>query len=457
MVEEHARPCPESVRYEDFVLETGDPAAQLEALRGVTEVVGNVSISGDVRSLEAMSCLTRVEGFLSLGGELETLEGLERLERVGGVGLRGDRLRRVDALSNLTTIEGDLVLEELPAIESLDGLSSVATLGGEVMIRDVGPGGALRLGLGDTLEGSITVFGQSPDLTPLTGDLRRVIGNLRFEGPSVERIDLSALLRVDGSLTLTSSEGQPMPSLASLERVGHDLRLLGLEAEDLSSLSRLQGAGSLTIEAFPSLRSLDGFQALRTIAPDDTLALNDTLGSGVGLSRNPQLADLTALSGVEHVGGRPGSIVFLMISGNPMLSDLSGTGSLLPFVDWVSLSELPALVDLRGWPQLPRFPAFTADNTGLVSLDGLSIAPGSWIRGYEDSVAFELYDNADLIDISAAIPNAGDDVGAEGFIFITGNANLSRCNAEALVEAAQAGGFAGSVALEDLVDDAPCD
>ena len=288
VVEEHDRGCPENIRYEDFTLEDTDPAAQLEALRGVTEVVGNVSIRREVESLEALSCLASIEGGLTIYGDVETLDGLERLESVGGLSLWSERLRDVDALSNLTTIRGSLFLEELVALESLAGLDSVETVDGELMIRDVAAAATLTLAVGETFTGSVTTFGQSPDLTPFTTKLRRLMGDLRLEGPSVDRVDLSSLLRVDGGLTLTSSEAQRLPPLGSLERVGLDVTLTGFADESLASLARLQAAASLSIRSFPSLRTLDGLQALRTLSHGDGPAM----GSGLELSENPQLVEI---------------------------------------------------------------------------------------------------------------------------------------------------------------------
>lgn len=75
---------------------------ELEALRGVTELRGDLSIREAVSDLNAVSCLQRVGGRLSIHRttDLETLHGLENLESVGaGVVIdRNAKLRTTEGL-----------------------------------------------------------------------------------------------------------------------------------------------------------------------------------------------------------------------------------------------------------------------------------------------------------------------------------------------------------------------
>lgn len=94
----------------------------LEALRGVTEVRGDLSIREGVSDLEPASCLGRVGGRLSIHRttDLETLHGLENLESVGaGVGINGN--------SKLRTTEGlGLRTVRYPRLDGLgSGLGSI--------------------------------------------------------------------------------------------------------------------------------------------------------------------------------------------------------------------------------------------------------------------------------------------------------------------------------------------
>ena len=439
------------MRYEDFVLEAGAPAAQLEALRGVTEVVGEVSIT-DAESLEALSCLERVEGRLSVSGP-KTLEGLERLERVGGLALSG-RLRNVDALERLTTVDESISLDSLPAVEDLQ--FSIEKLGGDIFINDVNPDAPFDLAIGGSFDGSIQSVQSAPDLRPFTRRLEHVGGDIDLHGTAMGAVDFSGLITIGGDLILFADQtSQPLPAMGSLTRVGHDLKLVNLLSEDLSSLRSLQRAGGIHIQVFPALRSLHGLEGLRVLEHDGGRV--ESASPGVGLYGLPLLEDISALAGIERVIGLPdegpGSAY---VSGCDRLSDLHGIESLLPWVDKLSLYELPDLVGFTSLEPVSKLPSLHAEATGLTSLAGLETS-GPWFQKLDGMVYVWLIDNPDLVELMPAAATADNEVAESGFVVIEGNTSLGHCEAEAFIEAAQAQGFDGATSNKDSLDDTPCD
>lgn len=439
------------MRYEDFVLEAGAPAAQLEALRGITEVVGEVSIT-DAESLEALSCLERVEGWLSVSGP-KTLEGLERLERVGGLGLSGP-LRNVDALERLTTVDDGLSLFFLPVVEDLQ--FGIEELGGDIFINDVESGAPFDLAVDGTLEGDLQSVQSNLDLRPFTRRLQHVSGSINLYGAAPSAVDFSGLESVDG-VVFVQSEGAtvPMPRMESLVRVGHSLVLSNLLAEDMSAFQSLERVGGLQLTGISNLRTLDGLQALRVVEHDGELA--SYASTGLELYNLPALEDISALAGIERVIGPNETMrVEVGITQCEQLSDLHGLEPWLPWLDHLSLYMMPAIVDLTSLSSATRMPGLKIEATGITSLAGVNVS-GPWFRRLDGRVDLWLSDNPDLVDLMPAIATAEHDVPEPGFVIIEGNTSLSHCEAEAFIEAAQAQGFDGATSNKDSLDDTPCD
>jgi len=101
---------------------TGDVSlttqAQVEALRGIVEIKGNLKLQGDVslRSLHALCCLQKVDGSLVL----------QSMYNLGNV----------DGLASLTEIGGDLsVTHSNCGNLNLKGLGSVKSVGGNFEVE----------------------------------------------------------------------------------------------------------------------------------------------------------------------------------------------------------------------------------------------------------------------------------------------------------------------------------
>lgn len=456
-VVDHDRPCAANLRYDDVWIEADDPPERLEALRGVTEVVGDVTLSGSFESLEPLSCLSRVHGRFSLSeASVDSLDGLEALERVGGLELSGlSALTDVEALAGLRQVDDGLTLWQLPAVEDLSSLAGITELRGLIVLYDLPPQIALGLSLPEQLDGALIVEGDVPDLRAVTAGLREVTGGLDLHGASIAQVDLGALESVGGVLSLTARDTpMPMPPMPALREVGGPLELRGLTMADLSDLAALESVGHLTIEQCEALQTLDGLEQLRSVVSHEPVEGAGHAGGGVTLHGNPSLVDLHALAGITEVVGSEGGPGLLWLGDNAQLASVEGTGALAERVHQVILDQLPALEDLQGWSGLSRLGGLSIHGTGLHSLDGLSLTPDAQFG--PDTLLLDLQDNAKLVDVAPLIPQPGQVVPTEGYIGVEGSAQLGRCQVEALIDQARAQGFGGEAIQQGLLDDGPC-
>jgi len=157
--EEAVRCDPASV-HPDTLIARRD--ADLEALRGVTEIEGALRITDKATDLSPLACLARVGGDLELdAASLTSLDGLGSLEAVGGkvtfrdlplltslgdlgslreiVWLEIDHdasLTDLRGLDELTLVQSDITLSNNDALTSLRGLEALSRVGGNVVIMD---------------------------------------------------------------------------------------------------------------------------------------------------------------------------------------------------------------------------------------------------------------------------------------------------------------------------------
>ncbi len=458
VVTDHDRPCADNPRYDHFYFSAEDSAERLEALRGVTEVLGDVVIGGDVANLEPMACLRSVSGRLSIETNyaVRSLDGLERLEQVGDLHLAHlPALTEVDALANLHTATHGVWLEGLGAADDLTGLAGLSTVSGLVYLRDIADRAALGMTLPDAFEGDLSIEGQTlPDLSLLTGSLRTMTGQVQINGAAAaSAVDLSQLEQVDGVLSIIAAGAAPLPDLSSLHTVTGPVSLTGLDMPDMTPLAALERAGHLSIHSCPQLQTLEGLQSLRDLVSTVPIEIAGFGGGGLSLVDNPALTDLSALGGLEALTPIEGQYSFVFMTELPALTSVAGTKGLVREADFVHLGFMPSLTTLSGWEDLTRVPNFTFDNTALPNLDGLSFAANAT---FGDAFQMEFTGNADLTDISALVPGPGHLVPAAGLLQVESSPALGQCQWQALVDAAQAQGFAGDVFADGLLDDGPC-
>lgn len=476
VVVDHDQPCDTKRYLDDFMLAADDPRDQLDALRGVTDIAGDLSIEGDVDSLAALSCLATVQGDLEFSGfsiddfeevrQLRTVEGTLRFQGTQAAAIHGfPRLEHIghltlDSMPNLVSFTGMDALTSIvdgvdffwvPVVQDLSGLATVQEFTGELFGVESASEATWPFSLGEHFDGDILFQAGAPDLEAALATTRTISGSVGLDQGAMALPDFSRLESVGGALTLRSDRDAPLPDLGVLQTIGGGLTLVGLSMPDMQGLRSLQRAGGVSIGSASALQSLDGLQALTELIADPLLLNPSDGGASIGLTGNPLLSDVSALSGITTVQGNGRSLTSLSISDNPLLADLTGTQLVAEHADTASLRQLPALVQFRGWSDVQRLPPLSVEDTGLVSFEGLTFADDA-----QRTMALEIYDNADLVDVAALAPVAGHQLDTGRWIFVSGNAQLGQCQARALVDAAQNIGFEGDVVLEDLIDDGPC-
>jgi receptor L domain-containing protein len=352
---------------------------ELERLRGVTLITGDLSIAGTVTDLTPLAELAEVRGTLSIyqASELASLQGLGRLTRAGALSIVGNPqlwgLRGLGALGSLGSLEianatftSLAGLEQLgvvddrldvfnnPALTSLDGLQGLGSVGG-----------------------SLSLYG-NPALIDL-GALRslRVAGtSLQIQNNDALRdlVGLEGLAQL-GSLGITQNDGierlDGLTNLVEVETI--DLRD-NPRLVDLSALHGVSRIYQLTLDAAPALESLTGLEGLSYVASSLTLSSNPALTDLRALAHltsagslivkdNAALAHLAGLENLESLGE-------LTLSGNPVLEDVASLSS-LSGVGSLDVRDNPMLESLSGWGALTSVyeSVIIAGNKRLSGLD----------------------------------------------------------------------------------------
>ncbi len=190
---------------------------QLQALEGfdLLTTVGDLEVVDN-------PALANVFGFVNLAGAgavsvdgspaLRSLNGLGALQQVGGLQLSHLGLQDVPWFTQLHTIDGDLVISNMPGLGRVSGLPAVTAVHGDVLFRSnpllleiSGPGtlesvdGTVAL---DTLPNLATVAWL--DALQSTG------GDLRVASTGLDQLDdLAAVRSVAGDLAITGNPDLP--------------------------------------------------------------------------------------------------------------------------------------------------------------------------------------------------------------------------------------------------------
>lgn len=196
---------------------------------GCTQVTGYVFISGNsITDLNGLSTITSIGGNLIINNcdQLTHINGLSSLLTVGGnleIKLN-DNLLDIDGLSALTSIGGFITLDGNPALNNLDGFSSLSSL-----------------------TGGLSIWNNA------------------------------SIINVNGLSNLTSTSGISLSNNSNLANIG-----------GLSALTTING--SIFIATQPMLSNLDGLSQVTTI--DGYLRISD----------NILLDDITGIENIDATG-----------------------------------------------------------------------------------------------------------------------------------------------------------
>jgi hypothetical protein len=178
-------------------------------------------------------------------------------------------------LNNVTSVAGNLVIEQAPDLVSLAGLDNLVSVGGDLQLDNIGIADTEEL-MNLTSVGGTLSFQSLPALQDLTG--------------------LSGLTAVPGSLSID------------------DNNLL----TDISGLSNIISVGgSLSVNNNAILPSLTGLGAVATV------------DGALSVFNNPLLANLDALSGLQILGGD------LALGNLPLITSLNGLANISSLVGQV--------------------------------------------------------------------------------------------------------------------------
>lgn len=239
---------------------------------------------------------------------------------VGSVTISGTDIANLNGLSAITSISGDLTIDNNPLLTNLTGLTGLTGI-----VQD------------PDFSGGQLIITNNPALVNLTG-----LNNLK---------SIAAFFTISQCNVLTSLTG-----LASLETVGYGLSLSGCPLlTDLEGFDSLTSLGGLLIGSNTGLTSLDGLESLTSLGG---------LWDSKGLSNYDALSSITALP------------ITLQITGGHGFTGLENVTSIgdLTFIECYSLSGLPNLKTVTGTLGVSRcYVGTLGDLYALESIGGILI------------------------------------------------------------------------------------
>ncbi len=214
----------------------------------------------------------------------------------------------IDGLSQITSIGGDLIIEDNPALQNLDGLNQLVSVGSNLIIENNPELDSLN-GLSEmTSVGGDLIIRQNDDLFNLEGldNLTSLNGDLTIDD-NFRLIYLDALngmTSIGGNLTIRKNAVLTLEGLNQLTSIG----------------------GNLTVEGNNLLTSFSGLDNLTTI------------GDALEILNNWSLNDISAIEQVDL-----SNISFLSIQNNFVLS-VCGITSICNYIQ----TSAAALIDSNG-------------------------------------------------------------------------------------------------------------
>lgn len=372
--------------------------AELEALRGCSEIDGDLTIFGsNVSDLEPLFRLRVVTGALEISSFAGTLDGLRALESVGSLGLQNTIVGTLSPLQNLFQIGsgrpqgGALTLSQNPNLVDLAGLGNLQA----VTSISISENGSLA-----TL-GGLNVPGELERVSirdnPVLGD---VAGLENLQLADTVEIENSPALSNLGSLSnlqaATSLALVNLPSLTALDLPIGSVQVFYLEnvaVTNLNGLSGLRGMESAIIQNNASLVDVDRLASLESLA--ELSVINNS-----SLLRLPEFAGIIS---VEQV----------YVRNNPLLA--AGPGyPLVAEAGTILIAENPSLTNLTGFRILQRAREIDISrNLNLVELDLGTLGSARTVR----------------ITCNAALPESSLDgvlLNVEGTVDVWGNQGSPR-------------------------------
>jgi len=367
-----------------------------------------IQTTSDINDLSPLSNITQVNDALSISGsfgggasQLTDLEGLNVISVNSLIIARNQALTQIDDLSSLTTLtNGGIGIFENPQLTNLNGLANLVPNGngntgeldGNFWIDD------------NPLVTSIDVFDHitkvnfelkvtdMPGLTNLNGlhNITETNDLIIADNPNITNLDdLNALTKINADGTISDNDSlTTLFGLNALQEVGNVLNISqNIQLQNLTGLENLsivgsnpsQFGGHLIIRTNNNLTSLNGLNALTTIAGDFTIKFNDNLtdlsaltnltsvGNIFTIGDNDNLTNLNGLQNLNTIGDR------LDINGNQLLANLDALSGLTEVTNRIGISSNPNLANLNGLSNVTTVNSVTIEsNDALLNLSGLN-------------------------------------------------------------------------------------
>lgn len=316
---------------------------------GLEELGGSLSLELEAENtdLATLAALTHVQGDLRLRGRFPDV-ALPLLTSVGGALLLDSDTALSFSADALTTIGESLTLESSDALQAIElgALTSVnpneQALSYTIDLRGLPGLMIVDLSSLEEIAGNVQLaLFQSGSVHVDLSSLSQVRGDFIAEGIWGNRLDTSALSRVDGSILLWDNR-VPL-EFHALASIGGQISIQGGDTThlDLSSLtsvgsSSALGPGSLMLEALPQLEHVDlsnllsmsshfhlvdvGGSTQNPLALD--LAALISIGGDVEIAQTNNLSNADDFAGIDSIAGN------LTITENDALTRLDGFNGL---------------------------------------------------------------------------------------------------------------------------------
>lgn len=381
----------------------------LNGLSSIREIQGSLLVSYlgvGFNNFSGLGSLEIVEGDLVINGNiaLDSLIGLESLHSIGGdLKIEGEfygntTLVSLEGLSNLTSIGGELILIMNNGLDNLNGLDGLTSIGG------------LRIWENENLS---TVSALS--------NLVEIGGDARIEwNSSLESLNgFQNLQYIEGNFRVSNLGSTDLADLINLTYIGGNINLQHndnlVNLDGLNGLSRLNGG--LTINSNSSLLNIDALSSIDSIKGDLIIASNGSLLNFDGLfgltfvegdltlSGGINITSLSGLNNIEEIGGD------LSVKGLS-INDFIDLNSFTNLHGGLSVENCNSLIDLKGLEGISNlgYDLRIVRNDSLQSLNGLENLieiEGNLIIGgnynYSNAMLYSLDSLSNLIEIDGDI------------------------------------------------------
>lgn len=414
--------------------------AQLATVSGSLTVVSNPSLS----SLDGLQNVQRINGSALIeSNALKNLTGLDSLQSINGplsvtppstcsvpvtsgMTICESQLVELNGLNNVTSIDGNILVQQNTALTSLTGLNGVVTVSGAVAMENNALTSITGLNalakFADTA--TITSVSNCPSgLDP--GDLTICENNLQSISGFRSVLSIFGTFQISNNPSLTSIEGfSALQSVAGAIEINCNPLLTDLSG--FSNLTTVSGnvwinyppacgpmGESMTlpitsVSMFGNLRSANGFYVYQTNITSlegFPKALSTIGGGSLFIENNYLLRNVDGLEGLRTINGQ------LTIEGNGITS-LSALSGLQSVIGTISITE--PVDDLSFLGNLTQLNSLTLTSTALSNFTSFPTKPS-----IPNSFSLTILNNLNLTSLDGL-----GHVTTFSSLSITGNSNL---------------------------------